>query len=221
MTQDTTTSLHELAGIDLDFRPDSYFWPMGAETHLLARMKGAERKAALQRHITAGRRDAIPDILARSKLEEEERRAIGRIHPRFLGGEFLPDLGKNEVTIARITIQSTTQDVTCVLARRCRHRIHYRVVDEYDGDTLSETSTRTSSQPLTLGALEAFFNGAWSLFDCLEWNFRDEGYPFANMVNFFAVDSQFYPDISMLYLTRFIEWSCRFDDRNEVQDECV
>jgi len=34
--------------IDLDFRPKSYFWPTGLETHLLSRIKGAERKAALK-----------------------------------------------------------------------------------------------------------------------------------------------------------------------------
>ena len=36
-------------GIDLDSRPNSYFWPKGLETHLLSRIKGAERKAALKR----------------------------------------------------------------------------------------------------------------------------------------------------------------------------
>ena len=37
----------EVPGIDLTFRPESYFWPLGLETHLLARIKGAERKAAV------------------------------------------------------------------------------------------------------------------------------------------------------------------------------
>jgi hypothetical protein len=35
-----------------------------------------------------------------------------------MGGEYLPDLIPNEVEIARITIASTTQDVTCVYARQ-------------------------------------------------------------------------------------------------------
>ena len=36
------------APIDLKFRPASYFWPLGLEKHLLARVKGAQRKRALQ-----------------------------------------------------------------------------------------------------------------------------------------------------------------------------
>jgi hypothetical protein len=51
--------------------------------------------------------------------------------------------------IAGITIASTTQDVTCVYARRGKNRIHYRVVDEYQGDTLSDRQARTSVRPLT------------------------------------------------------------------------
>jgi len=47
----------------------------------------------------------------------------------------LPDLAPTKVMIARITIASTTQDVTSVYAGRGRDRIHYRVVDEYEGDT--------------------------------------------------------------------------------------
>jgi hypothetical protein len=66
-----------------------------------------------------------------------------------MGGEYLPDLLPNEVVIARITIASTTQDVTSVYARRGKKRIRYRVVDEYDGDTLSGKNTRTSTLPLT------------------------------------------------------------------------
>jgi hypothetical protein len=54
----------------------------------------------------------------------------------------------------------TTQDVTSVYARRGKNHIRYRVVDEYDGDTLSGRNTRTSRRPLTQGELEPFFNGA-------------------------------------------------------------
>jgi hypothetical protein len=118
--------------------------------------------------IKAGRRDEAPAFMAHSALSVDERRAIGRLHPAFMGGEYLPDMAQNEVIIARVVIASTTQDVTCVYARRGKHRIHYRVVDEYEGDTLSGRSARTSTRPLTLGQLEAFFNGAWSIFDVLE-----------------------------------------------------
>ena len=92
--------------------------------HLLTRIKGAERKAALKRLIDAGRHNEIPDLLAQSTLSGRERQALGLIHPAFMGGEYLPNLLQTEVEIARITIASTTQDVTSVYARRGKHRIY-------------------------------------------------------------------------------------------------
>jgi hypothetical protein len=57
----------EINGIDLAFRPTSYFWPLDVETHLLARIKGAERKAMVQRFIDAGRLNEIPGLLTESE----------------------------------------------------------------------------------------------------------------------------------------------------------
>jgi hypothetical protein len=207
MSRKSAVHLPEVPGIDLEFRPKSYFWPLGLETHLLARIKGAERKAALQQLIDAGRLDEIPELLAQSALTEADRQALGRIHPTFMGGEYLPDLQCNEVEIARITIASTTQDVTSVYARRGKGRIHYRVVDEYEGDTLSGKNMRTSVRPLTLAELEAFFNGAWSIFGVLAMNFASRGYDEDAMLAFVVgVESQFYPQIGDLYERRIEAW---------------
>ncbi len=206
MTRKSTVP--EVPGIDLGFRRPSYFWPLGLETHLLARIKGAERKAALKQLIDTGRLDDIPDFLARSALSETDRQALGRIHPSFMGGEYLPDLMQNEVEVARITIASVTQDVTAVYARRGKGRIYYRVVDDYEGETLSGKNTRTSAQPLTLGELETFFNGAWSIFDVLEMNFGGDGYDLEKMLRFIvSVESQFYPQIGRLYERRVRDWA--------------
>lgn len=194
--------------IDLGFRPKSYFWPMGMDTHLLSRIKGAERKAALTTLIESGRLEDIPEFLAQSALSDEERKALGRIHPAFMGGEYLPDLLHNEVMIARITIASTTQDVTCVYARRGKDRIRYRVVDEYEGDTLSGPRERTSTRPLTPGQLADFFDGAWSVFDVLAMNFGHRGYDEAQMQRFIVeVGSRFYPELGKLYRSRIRAWA--------------
>jgi len=194
--------------VDLGFCPRSYFWPLGLEAHLLSRIKGAERKASLKLLIDAGNLDDIPDFLAQSALSPDERQMLGRLHPEFMGGEYLPDLLCNEVMVARITIASTTQDVTCVYARRGKNRIYYRVVDEYQGDTLSQRSTRSSTRPLTLGQLEAFFTGAWSVFDVLEMNFGDAGYDLDKMQRFVVgVDSEFYPQLDALYRHRIDAWA--------------
>ena len=163
----------------------------------------------MQQLIDAGGLDEIPGFLAQSALSDEERQALGRIHPAFMGGEYLPDLTSNEVEIARITIASITQDVTSVYARRGKNRIYYRVVDEYDGETLSEKNTRTSTRPLTLGELEAFFNGAWSIFDVLAMNFGRDGYDPRTRCSRFVIDveSQFYPQIDDLYRRRIEAWA--------------
>lgn len=196
------------AGPDLSYRPSSYFWPQGLERHLLARIVGAERKAALQRLIDAGRLDDIPDYLAKSALSGDERQAMGRIHPAFMGGEYLPNLMANEVMVARVTIASTTRDVTCVHARRGKNRIYYRVVDEYNGDSLSGRATRTSTRPLTLGALMSFFIGAWSIFNVLEVNFGHTGYDLNEMQAFIIdAESEFYGGFEAVYRRRVCDWA--------------
>ena len=73
-----------LPGFELNFRPKSYFWPLGLETHLLARIKGAERQSALKSLIEAGRLDEIPEFLAQSALDDEDRKALSSIWPRAL-----------------------------------------------------------------------------------------------------------------------------------------
>ena len=96
--------------------------------------------------------------------------------------------------IARITIASTTQDVSCLYARRGEGRIYCRVVDEYEGATLSGKSTRTSSQPRRLRELDSFFSAAWSVLDVLEMSFGDSSYDEDEMQAFVVeVGSSFYP----------------------------
>ena len=162
MTSKSAAAVH---GIDLSFRPTSYFWPMGLETHLLSRIKGAERRAIVEGLIKAGRVDEVFDFLAKSALDDDERKALGQdppaLHGRGIPAEPRAERGRDRAHHDRIH----TQDVTSVFARRGKRRIYYRVVDEYEGETLSGKTERTSTKPLTLGELEQFFNGAWSIFD--------------------------------------------------------
>lgn len=185
--------------VDLSFRPRSYFWPVGLEVQLLTHIKGSARRAAVQRLIDAGQMDQIPALLSKSELSDEERKSLGRIHPMFMGGEYLPSPESNEIEIARIEIDSTTCDVTSVYASRGTSAIHYRVVDEYDGDTLTGPDERESAEPLTLGELENFFMGAWSLMEVLESNFEGD---VEAMLGFFRATSEFYPDLDRLLRQR-------------------
>jgi hypothetical protein len=102
-----------------------------------------------------------------------------------MGGEYLPDQQENEIEIARVTIASTTSDVTSVYACRNKDDIHYRAVDEYEGDTLSDQTTCSSKLPLTLGELADFFLGAWDLIGVLDMNFEDNRYPADEVRSFF------------------------------------
>jgi hypothetical protein len=202
--------------IALTQRPKTYFWPLGLETQLLTHIKGAARRAVLQKFIAEGRLDELPEYLAREKLSDEERAAIARIHPRLMGGEFLPDQDEGEVEIARIEIASTTFDVTSVYARREDGRIHYRVVDEYGGDTLTDARERTSREPLTLGELYAFFMDAWPLGDVLEMN------SFAvaeEALAFFTGRSEFYPEFDALLRARTSELFPPADQDDESGDD--
>ena len=94
-----------------------------------------------------------------------------------MGGEYLPDSDSNEVEIARITIASTTQDVTCVYAKRVAGGIDYRVVDEYEGMTLDDETARRTSEPMALSELVQFFMTAWDLRMVLDANFVENCYP--------------------------------------------
>jgi len=94
-----------------------------------------------------------------------------------------------------------------VLARRTKDRIHYKVVDEYEGETLTGKSTRSSKLPLTLGELVDFFLEGWDLFEVLEMNFGGmSGYPPEQVRSFFVASSEFYRDFGKLIEQRVEKW---------------
>ncbi len=205
-------------GIDLEYRPNSYFWASEKGIGLLSDIKGAERRRLYARALEEGNERAIPVELSQAVLNEEDRQDLGRIHPAFMGGEYLPTRSRQEVEIARITIASTTQDVTCVYARQVGNRIHYRVVDEYDGSTLDGEGGRTSVKPLKLKELVDFFLKTWNLIACLDVNFEGDGYP-RDRVHGFIVDasSSFYSEFGELVRARVDEWldTIKQDDEDE------
>ena len=193
-------------GIDLSFRPAGYFWAREHGITLTSDIKGEERRRLYEQALLDGDED-IHDAISSPALSNDARTAIGRLHPDFMGGEYLPDTHGQEVEIARIAIASTTRDVTSVYARKSGKRILYRVVDEYGGDTLSERRKRSSIKPLTLVELVNFFLGAWDLLLVLDVNFADDGYD-PDKVKDFVVSarSSFYPDFYRLITVRINEW---------------
>jgi hypothetical protein len=207
------SQLHPLA-IDLAYRPESYFWAYDNNIKLASDIKGAERKAMYERALRSGDIELANAIISEPELTHEQRKAQSGIHPAWMGGEYLPNREAQEVEIARITIASTTQDVTCVYAKRGKSRIYYRIVDEYEGMTL-DNRRRTSLKPLSLIELFDFFIKGWDLFCCLDANFCEHGYV-REEVQGFIVDasSSFYAEFGDLVAQRVDAW---VDQRREEQ----
>jgi hypothetical protein len=172
------------------YRPRDYFGRHDLQTKLLTRVKGTVRRNALRDALEDGQIMQVPDSIKTAALSEVARQYAGSLHPTFMGGEYLPTVTKAEVEIARIRINSTTGDVTSVYARLVGRPIAYRVVDEYQGDTLSDPKRRTSNRPLTMGQLIEFLLGAWDLYVCLDGNFEGD---LEEMLGFFEGESEFYP----------------------------
>ncbi len=202
--------------IDLKYRPHGYFWAQNMGVTLSSQIKGAERKALYEAFVAQGQAEEANELLLTPVLSQQERLAIGRLHPSFMGGEYLPNTKDQEVEIARITIASTTQDVTSVYARQAGKRILYRVVDEYGGSSILGKAVRTSQQPLTLGQLTDFFLKAWDLLSVLGFNFEDPHYS-ADEIKAFVVDasSSFYADFGRLIEERIDRWI----DKRQSQDK--
>lgn len=193
-------------GVDLGYRPRGYFWADTLGLKLASSIQGADRRQYLLQALADS--GPVPKLLTEETLTADQRDRWGRLHPQHLGGEFLPPPRRGEVEIARISIDSTTQDVTCVYARQGLSRIRYRVVDEYGGLTLRGRARRTSHRPLTLQSLIAFFLGAWKLETVLGMNFAPCDAQAAPAQRFLReVSSDFYPDFEAAVRQRVLHWA--------------
>ena len=114
-------------GINYDFQPTSY-WSPGADPLgvALRNVKGRNRREMIRDFYAEGNVEVLCDELLTDTLDEEARDSIGRIHPSFMSGEYLPNYARHEVEIARIELESTTSDVISVRARLSGERIKTR-----------------------------------------------------------------------------------------------
>jgi hypothetical protein len=204
--------------IDWQYRPTSYFWAKGYGIGLTSDIKGVERRRLYEQALNAG--SEIDPLMASPELDAASRASLGRLHPWFLGGEYLPNVRGTEVEIARIVIASTTQDVTSIYARPVGKRIAYRIVDEYDGETISGRSTRTSTRPLSLEALVQFFINGWELLTCLDANFESKGYDHTEVHDFIVeASSSFYPEFDKAISATINCWLDEIHEDHEMGDD--
>ena len=201
--------------IDFDFRPTSYWDPADAESTILGNIKGQLRREMVRDFLRGKTPEELGEIEEQylaDEVSEEFRGELGRIHPHFMGGEYLPGYLPGEVEIVRVVLQSATLDVHSIRARRRGGRILYRMADEYEGDyTLCQ---QTSRRPLTFGQLVDLIRSAQDE-NCLpgdypmailDFNVDEAGSDPDHMASFISVESVFYPQLSQWWAERVAEW---------------
>lgn len=180
----------ESVSVDLGFRPTTYFAPQPLESHLIGRVRNEALRTRLLDLLAAGRRAEVREMLGAAGLSPVDQKVLERLHPMFMGGNYLPGLEEGEVEIARVAIASTTCDVTAVYARMDDGEVVVRVVDEYQGETLTAQTERRRAHPLSLGELVDFFFAAWPLDEVCESNYEGD---LRGQLGFFHAQSEFYP----------------------------
>jgi hypothetical protein len=185
----------DLEDVDLNYAPKSYFVPHGLERHLVSKIKSAVIRADLNALLDQGEYKRVREVLIDEERNNAFFKAMGRSHPMFLGGNYLPDTEEGEIEIARLCLRSVTYDVAAVYVRREQGVIHYRVVDEHDGMTLHEEPYGQSETPMTLEAFTAFVVEKWGLDGIV--NDNDFG-TVQEALDFFWAESYFYPDLDLM-----------------------
>lgn len=124
---------------------------------------------------------------------------------KILGKEYLRELKQNEVEIARLELESTTQDVCSIRARATNNSIKYRIIDEYNEEDGPVAGVKSSKDILTFRQLiklidkSSWFGGSF-FGGCRDANYDDfgENNP-EELSHFESMDSRFYPELYQYY----------------------
>jgi hypothetical protein len=210
-------SIKLYAAIDYNFRPESYWTPARNPLEAALRnVKGRNRRQMITDYYEAGKLEQLHENLIADTLDEQSRKNLGLIHPTFMGGEYLPNYGRSEVEIARIELQSTTNDVISLRARPVGSRIKYRLIDEYSSQF--RLPQQTSSRPFSLGELIGFLDSveqdevsepSWNKFGFVLSSNQcnlDCGGDLEDLLDFTRVESDHYPDLASHYAEAIEEW---------------
>jgi hypothetical protein len=188
--------------IDYDFWPKSYWEVPDPLQAILVNVKGRRRRQMIRDFWEAGAIEQLEKDLLLDCLSEEQRSCLGRIHPTFMGGEYLPDYAEGEVEIARIELESTTADVISIRAKKNGELLVYSIVDEYE--TEFSVSPEKSKKQLTLAQLIGLIDGAseeGSLGICYtQMNYSGDSIEQLDRIRYFTrVESVFYPQLNLHY----------------------
>lgn len=215
---------------DLEFRPESYFEISDAKSEIFARVKGDQRRLLAKEMDESGEIENLErlnigdiqgekeEIALVEELTDDERDLAGSLHPKMMGGEYLPTLRGYGMEIARVSLDSTTGDVFSIRAQSKGEMIHYKIVSEYEDDEdfpEIEFQPKESKLPLTTGELISLidsvkFVGEDDYGKGLTNSFRDRQFvDNANpdeLANFVIVTSELYPDLEGYYREEAKEW---------------
>ena len=198
--------------IDQDYRPVTY-WPEALDQEqLLSRIHGETRRTIARKIIAEEGFAGLNEFLTRETLDDEDRRGWGLMHPDCMGGEYLPQMGAEDVEIARISLASVLSDQIVIRASHAGEKIRYAVLDEYESNY--ELAFTESEQPLTFGELIALIDGSGGRDEELRggllvyhWqNQIDWGYGPDEAVDFAWIQSAWYPELAAYYEQVASDW---------------
>ena len=191
-------------GIDYEFRPKSYWDISDPLEAILKNVKGTNRRQMIRDYWESGRIEELFDTHLLDELGEKERSRLGRIHPTFMGGEYLPDYAEGEVEIARIELESTTADVISIRVKKEGERIAYLIVDEYE--TEFNILPTHSDKPLTLSELIGLIDGGSEeaslglYYTQMNYEGGERSIEWLDQMRHFTrVESVFYPQLNLHY----------------------
>jgi hypothetical protein len=195
-------------GINYAYRPDYCAQGLAA---LLVNIKGTQRRAMIADFWHQGRIGELEKTLLKPALTPDERKAIGKLHPSFMGGEYLPDCRTSEIEIARIECASVTADVVSIRVRLIGRVFHHSIEDEYG--TKFHLSRKTSRKPLTLGEVIDLIDGSrhpevrGTSVALVGNKVNEEGGDRCDLEHFTSVSSEFYPGLARHYKRVFKDWA--------------
>ena len=201
---------------DFDFSPSSYFSNLDFTTRIKSRVDGQKRKEEILKKSSRG---FVPPALMKNKLSVVKRSERSALHPHHMGGEYLPGMKGNEIEICRIVVQSTTLDVIAIRVQLNDGIYFYSVNDEYEIFDY-QLPYPSSEVPLTMKELieqidnclvqeknaEKINYSETGLIKPILRNQLSGGSRREDLVDFIAVESQFYPRISEYYTTKINEY---------------
>jgi hypothetical protein len=222
--------MNKNADINMEFRPDTY-WPVSlTQAQLIDRISGKVRRDMARDILEAEGFAGLSTFLGRETLPIAQREMWGRVHPAFMGGEYLPPLLEGEVEIVGLSLASTTSDQISIRARREGGGIRYRIVNEYEAEGLNyETSFDWTEAPMTLAELVRFIDESGIPGDIYSggavmsnWACAYDGDGDVETAwEFVTIHSTFYPQLRDYYRRAWEDWRARIkpsDDYEECGD---